>query len=143
MALVEGMRAKMAWYAKEHDEKHQSASAEKKREVAPASCNATLRMVQESVMPWETLSNRIMAGVNLAVGDKVDFRLKTGEDVRLPALILNSSMLLFSFRYCVFLYCFYLEFASLASKKIDSADTQNSIPTQLPPVACSAGHQTS
>lgn len=81
MALVEGMRAKMAWYAKEHDEKHQSASAEKKREVAPASCNATLRMVQESVMPWETLSNRIMAGVNLAVGDKVDFRLKTGEDV--------------------------------------------------------------
>lgn len=31
MALVEGMRAKMAWYAKEHDEKHQSASAEKKR----------------------------------------------------------------------------------------------------------------
>ena len=101
MALVEGMRAKMAWYAKEHDEKHQSASAEKKREVAPASCNATLRMVQESVMPWETLSNRIMAGVNLAVGDKVDFRLKTGEDVTVVVTQSTDEYVRFESRDCV------------------------------------------
>ena len=79
MAPAERMRAKMAWYAKEHDEKHQTAGDEKQE--GAASGNATLRMVQESVTSWEMLSNRIKAGVNLAVGDKVDFRLKTGEDV--------------------------------------------------------------
>lgn len=81
MALAERMREKMAWYAREYDEKHQAAPAEKQEEKAPESGNATLRRVQASVMPWGMLANRIKAGVNLAVGDKVDFRLKSGEDV--------------------------------------------------------------
>ncbi len=81
MALAERMREKMAWYAREYDEKHQEAPAEKQEEKAPESGNATLRMVQTSVMSWGMLANRIKAGVNLAVGDKVDFRLKSGEDV--------------------------------------------------------------
>ncbi|MCM1102006.1 MAG: DUF6273 domain-containing protein [Acetatifactor muris] len=81
MALAERMQAKMAWYAKEYDEKHQAEPAEKQEEVAPESGNATLRMVQASAMSWGMLANRIKAGVNLAVGDKVDFRLKSGEDV--------------------------------------------------------------
>jgi len=81
MALAERMREKMSWFAKEYDEKHQTAPAEKQGETAPASGNATFRRVQTSVMSWGMLANRIKAGVNLAVGDKVDFRLKSGEDV--------------------------------------------------------------
>lgn len=81
IALAERMSAKMAWYAKEYDEKHQAPPTEVQEETAPESGNVTLRMAQASVMSWRMLANRIKAGVNLAIGDKVDFQLKTGEEV--------------------------------------------------------------
>lgn len=81
MALAERMREKMAWYAKEYDEKHQAASAEKQEETVSASSNATLRAVRTSVVSWKELARQIKSGDDLAVGDKVDFRLKNGEDV--------------------------------------------------------------
>lgn len=69
MTLAERTSAKMVWYAKEYEE------------TASASGNATLRTVRTSVMSWKILANRIKAGVNLVVGDKVDFCLKNGEDL--------------------------------------------------------------
>lgn len=81
MALEERMRAKMAWYAKEYDEKHQAPPAEKQEETVSASGNATLRAVRTSAVSWEELARQIKSGDDLAVGDKVDFQLKTGENV--------------------------------------------------------------
>lgn len=81
MALEERMRAKIAWYAKEYDEKHQAPPAEKQEETVSASGNATLRAVRTSAVSWEELARQIKSGDDLAVGDKVDFQLKTGEKV--------------------------------------------------------------
>lgn len=79
MAMAERMKAKMAWYAKEYDERHRTAPAEKKGETA--SGNAILRAVRTSAVSWEELARQIKSGDDLAVGDKVDFQLKTGEEV--------------------------------------------------------------
>lgn len=81
IALAERMSAKMAWYAKEYDEKHQAPPAEKKEETVSAYGNATLRAVRTSAVSWEELARQIKSGDDLAVGDKVDFQLKTGEKV--------------------------------------------------------------
>lgn len=81
MALAERMSAKMAWYANEYDEKHPASPAEKQEETVSVSCNATLRAVRTSAVSWEELAMQIKSGDDLAVGDKVDFRLKTGEKV--------------------------------------------------------------
>lgn len=82
MALDERMSTKMAWYAKEYDEKHQAPlPAEKKEETVSVSGNATLRAVRTSAVSWEELARQIKSGDDLAVGDKVDFQLKTREKV--------------------------------------------------------------
>lgn len=81
IALAERMSAKMAWYAKEYDEKHQMPPAERQDEMAPESGNATLRAVRTSAVSWEELARQIKSGNGLAVGDKVDFQMKTGEKV--------------------------------------------------------------
>lgn len=81
MALEEKMREKMAWYAKEYDEKHQAPPAEKQGGTASASSNVTLRAVRTSAVSWEELTRQIKSDDDLAVGDKVDFQLKTGEKV--------------------------------------------------------------
>lgn len=81
MALEEKMREKMAWYAKEYDEKHQARPAEKQKEAVAASGNATIRAVQTSAVSWEELARQIKSGDDMAVGDKVDFQMKTGEKV--------------------------------------------------------------
>lgn len=81
MALAERMSAKMARYAKGYDEKHQTPPAEKQEETVSASSNATLRVVRTSVVSWQELARQIKSGDDLAVGDKVDFQLKTGEKV--------------------------------------------------------------
>ncbi len=80
-ALDEKMREKMAWYAKEYDRKHQAPPAEKQEETVSASGNATLKAVWTSAVSWEELARQIKSGDDLAVGDKVDFQLKTGEKV--------------------------------------------------------------
>ncbi len=81
MALDEKMRKKMVWYAKVYDEKHQVLPAEKQEETVSASGNAALRAVRTFAVSWEELARQIKSGGDLAVGDKVDFRLKTGEKV--------------------------------------------------------------
>ncbi len=81
MVLAEKMREKMAWYAKEYDRKHQAPPTEKQEETVSASGNATLRAVRTSAVSWEELARQIKSGDDLAVGDKVDFQLKTGEKV--------------------------------------------------------------
>lgn len=81
MALEERMREKMAWYAKEYNEKHQAPPAEKQGGTVSAYGNATLRAVRTSAVSWEELARQIKSGDDLAVGDKVDFQLKTGEKV--------------------------------------------------------------
>lgn len=90
MALEERMRAKMAWYAKEYDEKHQAPPAEKQKVTVSISGNAILRTVRTSTVSWKDLARQIKSGDDLTLGDKVDFQLKTGENVTVA--VTNSTV---------------------------------------------------
>lgn len=81
MAMDEKMSEKTAWYVKAYDEKHQVAPIEKQEKTVSASGNAIFRATRTSVVSWEELARKIKSGDELMVGDKVDFQLKTGEDV--------------------------------------------------------------
>lgn len=74
--LAEKMREKVAWYARNFDMAHQEV-AQKQTESGAA----TLRAVRTSSVSWDELARQIKNGDSLSVGDKVDFKLKNGEEV--------------------------------------------------------------
>lgn len=72
--IAEKMREKMAWYAVK------SLAAERSEpQSATEAGSATLRAVRTSATSWEQIAREIKNGDGLAVGDKVDFTLKSGE----------------------------------------------------------------
>ena len=76
--FAERMKEKMAWYAKRCGEDHEEA-LEPQPETNPES--VTLRAVRATTSSWEQIAREIKNGNSLAVGDKVDFSLKSGEQV--------------------------------------------------------------
>ena len=77
LEVIERMKEKAAWYAKRFKEEKQCGMPEEKCEGGPA----TLRAVRTSSVSWGELARQIKAGDGLSIGDKVDFRLKNGEEV--------------------------------------------------------------
>lgn len=77
--FAETMQEKMAWYAKKYKESHETGQPEP--QPAAETGNATLRAVRTSMTSWEQIAREIKNGDGLAVGDKVDFTLKSGEQV--------------------------------------------------------------
>lgn len=77
--FAETMKEKMAWYAKKYKESHEAGQPEP--QPAAEAGNATLRAVRTSTTSWEQIAREIKNGDGLAVGDKVDFVLKSGEQV--------------------------------------------------------------
>ena len=77
--FAERMKEEMAWYAKKYAEDHKEGETEPQPTENPE--GATLRAVRTSETSWEQIARGIKSGNGLAVGDKVDFSLKSGEQV--------------------------------------------------------------
>lgn len=78
-AGAERIKAKIIWHAEQQDGKRQMVQTEKQH--GKASESATLLAVRKSAVSLEELAGQIKSGDDLAVGDKVGFRMKTGEKV--------------------------------------------------------------
>ena len=99
LAFAEKMEEKVLGYAREFEQERQTNRAETPKKTESGA--ATLRSISESFVSWKELEEQIKSGRMLSVGDRVDFKLKNGEDVTVAVTQVTDEYVRFESVDCV------------------------------------------